>query len=38
MAAGGGGAGRGGLIFCVFRFFSVKGSRKLKFRLYAPKP
>ena len=37
MAAGdGGGGGRRGLIFCVFRFFSVKGNRKLKFRLYAP--
>ena len=32
----GGGGGRRGLIFCVFRFFSVKGNRKLKFRLYAP--
>ena len=34
--ATGGGGGRRGLIFCVFRFFSVKGNRKLKFRLYAP--
>lgn len=36
-AGGGGvGGGRGGVIFCISRFFSVKGSRMLKFRLFPP--